>query len=290
MQVRPRLASAALAAAATLTLAGTASAAKPNAITLPDGFGPESLTGVGNTLYSGSSTTGAIFMANANTGKGKVLVKAQDGRSAFGTAVAGNLIVAAGGQTGKLFVYDRKTGKDVRTIDLGAKLLNDVVIRGNTAYVTDTLEPVIYEVPIDGSGQARKIELQNFPTQAGDAGMDGIVLDGDSLIVGDIGSAQLLRIDPQTGASTPIDIGGTKLAMNDGILRSGKDVWVARGDGHLTDVELKPGATTGTVRSDKVVAKASVDVAKAAGRTWFMDAAFQQKVDPSSKAVIRLVK
>jgi outer membrane protein assembly factor BamB len=287
MQVRPRLASAALAAAATLTIAGTASAASPNAIKLPKGFDPESLTGVGNTLYSGSSYNGAIWMGNARTGKGKVIVKGQKGRSAFGTAVSGNMIVAAGGMTGKLFVYDKATGKTVRTFDLGGQILNDVVIKDGTAWVTDTLEPVIYEVKLDGSADPRKIELKDYPTSGKDPGMDGIALDGDSLIVGDITTGQLIRVDPTTGQSTPIDIGGTKLTGNDGILYEGGQMWVARGDGHLTVIKLAPGSNTGTVESNKMVAKASVDVAVAGGKTWFMDAAFATKHDPKSQAVIR---
>jgi sugar lactone lactonase YvrE len=277
-------------AAAALALASAPASAAPSAIPLPDGFGPESLTGHGSTLYAGSSTTGAVWAANTRTGRGRVLVPAKDGRSAFGTAVAGNRLVVAGGTTGTLYVYDRKTGVDVRSFALGeGAILNDVVVRNGVAWVTDTLSPVLWKVTLDGSAPPQKLQLTGYPTPAGSPGADGLVLDGSSLILGDIGSGQLVRVDPATGTTTPITLGGAKLPMNDGLLRIGNRVWVAEGTGHLADVRLVGGATGGKVVADQKIADAIVDVAKAGGVLWYMDAAFQQEVDPASKAVIRRV-
>jgi hypothetical protein len=290
MQVRSRLTSAAALAAAALALASTSASAAPSAIPLPDGFGPESLTGHGATLYAGSSTTGAVWEGDTRTGHGRVLVPAQEGRSAFGTAVAGPLLVVAGGATGKLYVYDRRTGADVREFALGDDaILNDVVVRRGVAYVTDTLAPVIYRVTLDGSAPPQALHLVGYPTPEGSPGADGLVFDGSSLILGDIGSEQLVRVDPATGQSTPIYLGGAKLPMNDGLLRIGNRVWVAEGTGHLAEVRLVGGATGGAVIADQQLADAIVDVAKAGGALWYMDAAFQQEVDPSSKAVVRRV-
>jgi len=255
MQVRSCLTSVAAVAAAALVLAGPASAAT-SAIPLPTGFGPESLTGHGSTLYSGSSTTGAVWTADTRTGRSRVLVPARDGRAAFGTAVAGNLLVVAGGPSGNLYVYDRRTGADVRTIALGGKLVNDVVVRNGVAYATDTMQPVVYQVALNGSAPPRAIPLSGYPTAAGDPGADGLVLDGASLILGDIGSSGLVRVDPATGASAPIALGG---------------------------------ATSGRVTADQQIAAAITDVAKAGGRLWYMDAAFQQTPDPTAQAVVRPV-
>jgi hypothetical protein len=292
MQVRSRLTSAAALAATALALtsAGASAASGPSAIPLPDGFGPENLTGHGATLYAGSSTTGAVWTADVHTGRGRVLVPAHDGRASFGTAVAGRDLVVAGGATGNLYVYDRRTGADLRTIHLGGKLLNDVVVRRGVAYVTDTLQPVLYRVTLDGSAPPRAIQLAGYPTTTpGDPGADGLVFDGATLILGDIGSQQLVRVNPQTGASTPIRLGGAKLPMNDGLLRLGNRIFVAEGTGHLARVQLSGGAVGGRVGADRRVAAAIVDVAKAGGTLWYLDAAFQQEVDPSSKAVIRRV-
>ena len=292
MQVRSRLTSAAVLAAAALALSSSAASAArgPSAIPLPDGFGPESLTGHGSTLYAGSSTSGAVWAGSARTGRGTVLVPPQEGRSAFGTAVAGNRLVVAGGTTGNVYVYDRRTGADVRTFTLGeGAILNDVVVRNGVAWVTDTLSPVLWKVTLDGSAPPQRLQLVGYPTPAGSPGADGLVFDGATLIVGDIGSEQLLRVNPATGATTPIRLGGAKLPMNDGLLRIGSRVWVAEGTGHLAEVRVSGGATGGRALADRKVADAIVDVAKAGGGLWYMDAAFQQEPDPTAKAVIRRV-
>jgi hypothetical protein len=292
MQVRSRLTSAAALAAAALALTstGATAAGRPSAMPLPDGFGPENLTGHGSTLYAGSSTTGAVWTVDVRTGRGRTLVPAHQGRAAFGTAVAGRDLVVAGGATGNLYVYDRRTGADVRTIALGGKLLNDVVVRGGVAYVTDTLQPVLYRVTLNGAAPPRAIELVGYPTLTpGDPGADGLVFDGVSLILGDIQSQSLVRVNPATGASAPIRLGDAKLPMNDGLLRIGNRVYVAEGTGHLARVQLSGGAAGGRVTADRQVAAATVDVAKAGGSLWYMDAAFQQTIDPTSKAVIRRV-
>jgi hypothetical protein len=312
MQVHRRLISAAAVAVASLTVAVPAThaatvhntghghgnghsnghghgAKSPKAIALPDGFGPESLTGSGTTLYSGSSTTGAVWTADTKTGKSRVLVPAQDGRSAFGTAVWGDKLVAAGGATGNLYVYDRKTGADVATITVGGQLLNDVVIQGNTAWVTDTLAPTIYKVALDGSAPVQAIALMNYPFTPGSPTADGIQLDGSSLLVGDITSAAIYRIDPTTGAATQITVPGATFPMNDGILYLGSKLYLAQGDGRLSVVSLTPGATTGSLVSQRTYSAALTDVAKAGGKLWIMDAKFQQSVDPTSKAVARRI-
>jgi hypothetical protein len=265
-------------------------AAKPSAIALPDGFGPESLTGSGSTLYAGSSTSGAVWAADARTGRGRVLVPAHEGRSAFGIAVAGKRLVVAGGTTGNVDVYDAATGADVATIALGGAVLNDVVVRGNVAYVTDTLAPVVYEVALDGSAPPRTLALTGYPFTEGQYAADGIAFDGDALLVGDISAAALYRIDPATGASTAIAIPGAALPANDGILRVGRRVYVAAGDGRLSVVDLPVGATSGRLISQRKLAPALTDVARAAGALWILDAAFQQTHDPSSKATVRRIR
>jgi streptogramin lyase len=302
MQVHRRLITTAAVAVASLTVAVPATQAAgshghhhqakrkaPKAIALPDGFGPESLTGSGNTLYSGSSTTGAVWTANTKTGKSRVLVPAQTGRSAFGTAVAGKNLLVAGGATGNLYVYDRTTGADVSTIAVGGKLLNDVVVRGNIAYVTDTLAPVIYQVALDGSAPPKAINLTNYPFTEGQPTADGIAWAGNALLVGDITSAALYRIDPATGAATKIDVGSATFPMNDGVLLIGRTFYVAEGDGRLAVVKLSGGSDTGSLVSQRTYAAALTDVARAGGSLWIMDAKFQQTVDPTSKAVARRI-
>ena len=70
-------------------LPATASAGTfPDTIRLPDGWQPEGIAaGRGASLYVGSIPTGAVWKADARTGRGDVLVEGQTGRSAIGIKV-----------------------------------------------------------------------------------------------------------------------------------------------------------------------------------------------------------
>ena len=46
----------------------------PEKIALPDGFAPEGIETRGKTFYTGSRTTGAIFVGDLRKGTGRILV------------------------------------------------------------------------------------------------------------------------------------------------------------------------------------------------------------------------
>src|SRR5215216_7265670 len=95
----------------------------PDVIALPNGWLPEGVvTGHGPVLYSGSRANGAIYAANLRTGEGAILVPGVTGRVAVGLSFDArtNYIFAAGGNTGKGYVYDATTGDLVQEYMLTA--------------------------------------------------------------------------------------------------------------------------------------------------------------------------
>ena len=85
----------------------------PDQIDLPNGWQPEGITTDGKRLYAGSLADGAIWVANAKTGNGRLLAAGRDGRVAVGVDYdrKRDLIWVAGGPTGKVRAQDADTGK-----------------------------------------------------------------------------------------------------------------------------------------------------------------------------------
>src|ERR671913_1899193 len=151
-----------------VTLAGGAVAAAPAAaapgsepfpevIALPDGWQPEGIaTGRGTSFYVGSLRDGAIYRGSVLTGEGSVLVPGQTGQVAVGIEVdKRNLLWVAGGPTGAARVYDAGSGQLIASYQFatGATFINDVVVTKDAAYFTDSVNPVLYVVPISRNGR-----------------------------------------------------------------------------------------------------------------------------------------
>ena len=93
----------------------------PSTIALPNGWLPEGIvTGRGPVIYSGSRANGAIYAADLRTGEGEILVPGATGRVSVGLSfdARSNYIFAAGGGTGKGYVYDATTGALVQEYTL----------------------------------------------------------------------------------------------------------------------------------------------------------------------------
>src|SRR5215207_9800317 len=132
----------------------------PDLIRLPDGWQPEGIAaGRGTSLYVGSIPTGAVWKADARTGKGDVLVPGQPGvRSAIGIKVdKRNRLFVAGGATGKAFVYDAATGADLASYQLAspgaATFVNDVAVTRKAAWFTDSSAAQLYALPLGRHGR-----------------------------------------------------------------------------------------------------------------------------------------
>ncbi|HKV33762.1 MAG TPA: hypothetical protein VJP89_05565 [Pyrinomonadaceae bacterium] len=176
---------------------------------------PESVTvdQSSETFFLGSVKEGTMY-------KGKIVRPllevfspgGADGRSiATGMFFADNRLVVVGRQTGLIFVYNTKNGRLISKLDNGLRagqtFLDDTTFaRDGSAYVTDSINPVLYRLAPTGSGQ---YELQEFLRFEGTPvvhvnapgaegiNVNGIVAtsDGRYLIIGKRNENMLFRID-----------------------------------------------------------------------------------------------
>ena len=208
----------------------------PAVITLPDAWNAEGIaTGRGPTVYAGSLSSGAVWQGDLRTGTGSVLVPAQAGRAAVGLKYAHGLLFVAGGPTGAAYVYDARTGADVATVQLttGTSFVNDVVVTRRAAYFTDSMNAVLYRVPLRSgapAGTPTTIPLSGDWVQvAGQFNANGIesLAGGRHLIVVNSTTGTLFRVNPRTGRASTIETDAT-LTQGDGILLRGSRLSVVR--------------------------------------------------------------
>lgn len=230
---------------------------RPHVIPLPNGFQPEGIETAGaNTFYVGSIPTGAIYRGDLRTGSGSVLVPARQGRSAIGLALGDGLLFVAGGSTGQAYVYDARSGAEVAVFQLATSqtFINDVVATKDAAYFTDSVNPVVYKVPIEGHGElGAPMALPITGDLVYRTGFNANGIDatpnGDTLVVVQSNEGKLFTIDPETGLSRLIDLGGATVANGDGILlEPNKTLWVLRNRNNLlVRIQLASDLTSGAV-------------------------------------------
>jgi sugar lactone lactonase YvrE len=229
----------------------------PHTVELPVDFQPEGITvGTGSTFYVGSLADGDVYRGDLRSGDGAVFVDVT-GRQAAGMKVdeRRHLLLVAGGASGHLYVYDTRDGAAVADVPLaapGASFLNDVALTHDAAYVTESFSPVIYRVPLDrGIGTPEAIAVTG-PAGAPVAGfgLNGIdaTPDGSTLLVDRSDLGMLATVDPETGQSQEVEIGGGSLVPGtpDGLVMSGHTVWVVQNFANsLAEVRLSPDLATG---------------------------------------------
>jgi hypothetical protein len=225
---------------AVMSLPATSGAAPfPDRIDLPNGFFPEGIAiAPGGTFYTGSLVDGSIYRGDVRTGAGAVLVEAPDGRIAVGMKVHKGLLYVAGGDTGEGYVYDASTGADVQTYSFTqAGFINDVVVTKDAAWFTDSVNPVLYRVPVSPNGtpgSPAEVEvlplsgdISFLPTFPNVNGIDATP-DGSTLVIVQSNTGELFTVDPSSGETTEIDLGGDDVAFGDGILLDGKTLYVVQ--------------------------------------------------------------
>jgi outer membrane protein assembly factor BamB len=274
----------------------------PARIDLPDGWAPEGITaGRGTTVFVGSLATGAIWKANVRTGHGRILVPGVEGNVAVGVEYEArrNRLWVAGGPTGQVRVYNASTGTLLQTYSFTGGVdgifLNDLVVTRNAVYVTDSKTKQLDVIPLGRRGQlpapsgvrtlplSGDIEWVPGPTQFN---ANGIVARNGWLILVQSNAGKLFRVNPRTGVTRNIDLGGTSVGFGDGLELHGSTLYVVRNQLNTVAV-YRLGARLLAARFIGNLPMGGLDVpttaAFQAGRLWAVNARFGTAVTPDTE-------
>lgn len=247
--------------ASPVSAAASASDRAPDTkIVLPGATSAEGITaGHGNTFYAGDLFAGDIFKGNIKQATASLFIDAPPGRQAVGMAFdeRHDLLFVAGGFTGHGYVYNVKDASTVAdyhfAADVASSLVNDVVITRTGVWFTDSFQPRLYFVPIDGYGDVGAFTTLTLSGPAADVAdqynLNGIQAtpDGKTLIASHGGNGELYTIDPLTGSSALI--AGLSLPNVDGIVLQGRQLWAVQNfSNQISRIKLSKNITSGQVK------------------------------------------
>jgi sugar lactone lactonase YvrE len=214
----------------------------PGAQVYPESVAVDPATG---TFFVGSVKEGTIFKGKLGGGKFEIFSPAgADGRTmATGLFYAKGRLVVCGRQTGQIFVYDTRTGRLISKFHNGLDGVNQTFLNDTTfaadgsAYVTDSVNPVLYRV---APTQGGKYELQEFlkfegtPVKylkaegAPGINVNGIVAsaDGRYLVIAKRNENALFRVDLKSKQIVPVELPKDTLNTPDGMFLQGTTLYV----------------------------------------------------------------
>jgi sugar lactone lactonase YvrE len=230
-----------------------------------DNVFPEGITeGGGTGFFVGSMGDGAIYYGDTETGRVEPFLPPDgDGRTTItGLDVdAHGRLIACDYDGGQLFVYNlaNRTLVARRPLPAQESWPNDVVVAGDSAYVTDTRHPRVWRLPVGASEVGEpELAIDLAPFGPSDpAYLNGIVAhqEGTVLLVASQGEGGTLwRVDLAQGAATPVDLGGYEFNA-DGMLLDGDVLYGVTNRGTTVEdarfmisaARLGPGWYTGTI-------------------------------------------
>jgi hypothetical protein len=267
----------------------------PTRIDLPNGWQPEGISlGRGTTFYVGSLANGAILEGDLRTGTTDVLVPGQAGTVAVGTEYerGANRVWAVGGPTGSVRAYDATTGALEASYQFTAGFLNDLAITRDAVYVTDSSLAQLDVIPLGpGGALAAPGEAFTLPLtgdfQLGTGfNLNGIVTTRGWLVAVQSNTGMLFRIDPTTGDTRAIDLGGRTVVNGDGLQVRGSTLYVIRNLDEEIDVfrlgsDLTTATFLGSIRSSALDVPTTGVLA--AGSLWVVNARFNTPPTPDTE-------
>jgi sugar lactone lactonase YvrE len=248
-----------------LTLAGSTTAQEgtstyelPGEAVYPEGIAYDPS---GNAFYVGSASDGTIFRGDIKTGEVTTLIPG-GGREAFTTlgmkVDAENRLWVAGGTSGQVFVYDLETAEQTSAIGTpgeGSPLLNDLAVSASgDVYVTDSYRPVLFRIAAGSETAEPWLDLSGtaFEYQQEGPNANGIAITPDDryLLVVQMNTGQLYRIDIESQEVREVDLGGETLAGGDGLVLDGRTLYTVIQTGNqIVVLELAEDFSSGTVTS-----------------------------------------
>jgi sugar lactone lactonase YvrE len=261
-------------------------------ISLPEGWQPEGIAiGALPFAFFGSRATGAIYRAELVTGRGRVINPGPPaGTGSLGMKLddrARLFVAGAAGGDGR--VIDAVTGSTVASYDFTdatPTFVNDVVLTPSTAWFTDSRQPFLYGLPLGRRGalpgQDRVIRLPLSGEIVYDPAVNnanGIARtpDGRALLIVQSNTGLLFRVDPRTGVTLTVDLGGALLTNGDGLLLDGSTLYAVQNQlNRIAVVRFDRAGTRGTV--ERFITSPAFDVpttvARFGGRLYLPNARF----------------
>jgi sugar lactone lactonase YvrE len=281
-----------------LCLAAPASAGDryPDTIPLPNGWQPEGIaTGKGDSFYSGSRATGAIFKGDLRTGRGDEDFVEPWGGAALGMKVDHrNRLFVAGGGTGTASVYDARSGDLLKryTLATAPTFVNDVIVTERAAYFTDSQKRQLYVLDLGRRGRlpeaartlALKGDLLSAPT--GGFELNGIEATMRRLIAVHSTLGRLYAIDPSDGDTDQIELEGGDVVQGDGLLLHGRTLYVVQNRMNRIavvrlDRDLDEGEITGHLTDSDF--DVPTTIAEKGGFLWAVNARFNTTPTPDTE-------
>lgn len=209
----------------------------PETIDFPADIAGEGVAvGTASTFYAGSLATGAVFRGDLREGTVESWIDDPAVAPAAGLGVdeARSLLFVAGGGSGQAAAYDTASGEAVAVYTLTSEpsFINDVIVTREAAWFTNSSAAELYRVPIGPGGELgapTTLPLSGPAAELADGfNLNGIeaTADGKTLIVVNTVTGKLFTVDPSTGSSAEIDLGGDTVASGDGILLAGHTLYV----------------------------------------------------------------
>jgi hypothetical protein len=268
----------------------------PSRVDLPDGWAPEGITaGRGTTIYVGSLANGAVWKGDVKKGTGRILVPGVAGNVAVGVDFEkdANRLWVAGGPTGKVRVYNARTGHLIREYSFSpVGFLNDLVVTKHAVYVTDSNLQQLDVIPLGRHGRLPdQAHVRTLPLTgdiafvANEFNANGIVASHGWLIVVQSNTGKLFRVNPWTGTTREIDLHGASVTFGDGLELHGNKLYVVRNQLNQVDV-FDLGWRLRSARFRGSITSADLDIpttaAFVAGKLWVVNARFSTPVTPTT--------
>jgi hypothetical protein len=263
----------------------------PDTIPLPNGWAPEGIaTGKGDSFYSGSRETGAIFKGDLKSGRGDVLFQPWDG-AALGMKVDDGRLFVAGGDTGTASVYDARDGDLLKRYTLAEPptFVNDVIVTDRAAYFTDSLRDRLYVLDFGRHGrlpkEARTLEVTGLPASTGFR-LNGIEATDRRLIAVVSALGKLFEIDPRDGEAEEIELEGGDVRNGDGLLLDGRTLYVVQNQlNRIAVVKLDRDLDEGEIKAHLTDSDFDIPttIAEQGGFLWAVNARFSTPVTPETE-------
>ncbi len=196
-----------------------------------------------------SEFAGAIYKGNLRTGEGAILVLptgkpvsglSYDPRTDYLYAATGVVDLVNGNFTDQgVIVYDASSGDLVTEITFGDGIsINDCLVTRTGVYCTDSINPDLYKVVLEKGGRlpstpvVEVIPMSGFEMAPEFPGLNANGLagdfDGKQLVIVNIATGVLYRVDTASGEASPIAIEGAEQLFpnGDGLYLHGRTLYI----------------------------------------------------------------